>query len=448
MKLWEKNISTERSVLEFTVGNDPDFDRLLAPYDVTASMAHAIMLGETGIIGSSEAKKLVDALASYFQVVMQPAFKLDEGDEDIHSHLENYLVVKLGETGKKIHTARSRNDQVMAALLLFMRDAWAEMGSTAEQLVNKLLEQAKNYSDILLPGYTHMQVAMPSSFGLWLGAYAESVLNDLLFANGAIEVIDQNPLGSAAGFGTSFPVDRDMTSELLGFRSTMISSVTAQLSRGKAEMLSATGLSAIASTLARFSSDMIMYMSQNFGFISFPDALTTGSSIMPHKKNPDVPELIRAHCNLITGTPASLASITGNLTSGYHRDLQLTKEIIMPAFTRMASCLNMTSLMVGSMEVNRQILEEPKYRYIWSVEEVNRKVREGSSFRDAYREVAEEIGSDRYRPGRDASYTHLGSIGNPGIERIEEKAEKVLAYFSLPTIETIFRKLETYYTSK
>ena len=448
MKLWEKNTSTEQSVLDFTIGNDPDFDGLLAPYDVLASMAHAVMLGETGIIERNEARKLVDALAAYYPVVNQESFSLGAGEEDIHSHLENYLVAELGSTGKKIHTARSRNDQVLVALLLFMRDAWGELIEAALKLAETMLKQAEAYRDVPLPGYTHMQVAMPSSFGLWLGAYAESVLNDLLLTDGVLAAMDMNPLGSAAGYGSSFPIQRELTTELLGFSAPMISSVTAQLSRSKVELFSGYGLSALATTLSRFATDSILYMSQNFGFISFPEKLTTGSSIMPHKKNPDVLELIRAHCNRITTVPAALSALAGNLTSGYHRDFQLTKEIVLPAFSQMASCLHMAKMMVESMEVNRKILEDERYRYIYSVEEVNRKVQEGISFREAYRQVAEEIKNERYRPGRGASYTHLGSIGNPGLEQIAARAKKQSKHNKLPAAETIYQKLRTYFETQ
>lgn len=441
MKLWEKEKKTREEILKFTVGNDPEYDRRLAPFDVICSMAHAIMLGETGIITADEAAALKKALVGYYPETWMETFALEPGEEDIHSHLENYLVNKVGEAGKKIHTARSRNDQVMAALQLMMKEELRLIIIGVEELSGKLLDKANEYRDFLLPGYTHTQVAMPSSFGLWLGAYAETLVNDLSMMQGLITVLNQNPLGSAAGYGTSFQVDRDLTSRLAGFEDLQVSSVTVQLNRGKLEAWTAGILGSFASTLSRLSSDMIFFMGQDTGFISFPEELTTGSSIMPHKKNPDVLELIRAHCNILTHLPATLNGLTTNLISGYHRDFQLTKEQLIPAFDTIRSCLEMMKLMVDHMEPRADILDAGKYRYIYSVEEVNRKVMEGKSFRDSYREVAGDIESGKYRPGKKAVYTHPGSPGNPGIERIQKKMKDLLPRIRITPAQVIWEKM-------
>jgi len=445
MKLWEKAQKTEEKVLKFSVGRDPEFDRMLAPYDVIGSMAHAIMLGETGLIDRSESESLVETLAKYYPVVRDEAFQLREGEEDIHSHLESYLVEQLGDTGKKIHTARSRNDQVLTAMQLMMKEEYRRIIERVSSLFDLLVGQAEKFSIHLLPGYTHTQVAMPSSFGLWLGAYAESLVNDLLFSTGITRIIDQNPLGSAAGFGSSFPIDRDLTTKLLGFGDLQVSPVVAQLNRGKVETLMAQGLAAIATTLSRLSADMILFMSQEMKFISFSEQLTTGSSIMPHKKNPDVLELIRAHSNTVIHLPASLAGLSANLISGYHRDLQLTKELLMPGIDKVGQCLEMMEMMVGEMNPATDILNNEKYDLLYSVEEVNRKVMKGLTFRDAYREVADEIAGGSFRPGRGFDYTHVGSIGNPGIERISEKIGPVLKELEIKPAEKTFEYLKNYY---
>ncbi len=444
MKLWEKDKKTSEDVLKFTIGNDPSFDRLLAPFDIIASIAHVIMLGRTGILSGTETRLLADELAAYYPETCKASFKLNPEDEDIHSHLENYLVSKLGETGKKIHTGRSRNDQVMVAMQLFMKEELRKVIGQVSELFETLTDQAGNYSHILIPGYTHTQVAMPSSIALWLGAYAETLVSDLKLTEGILKVIDQNSLGSAAGYGTSFPVDRDLTAELAGFSDLLVSSVSAQLSRGKLEATFAFGLSAIASTLSRLASDMILFMSQEMNFISFPDELTTGSSIMPHKKNPDVLELIRAHCNTVIQLPSTINALTSNLISGYHRDFQLTKEILIPGIEKVKQCLLMMKLMVSSMQPREDILIDEKYRYIFSVEVVNAKVMEGKSFRDAYREVAEEIESGSYKPGTASEYTHIGSIGNPGLDRINAKMEKVLKSVYIQPLEEVFEKLKKF----
>ena len=445
MKLWEKNVDTQKEVMQFTVGNDPDYDKLLAPYDVIGSMAHAIMLGETELVSRTEAKQLVEELAILFKDTKRENFQLHPDAEDIHSHLEMILMEKLGDTGKKIHTARSRNDQVMTALMLMLKEEEMLISEKVKDLFDVLIQQAKKFKKIPLPGYTHTQVAMPSSFGLWLGSYAESLAGDIVFSGGILSTLDQSPLGSAAGYGSSFPIDRDLTAKLLGFKEVQVSSASTQLSRGKMETLVAYGMSSIAMSVSRLAADAILFMSQNMKFISFPDELTTGSSIMPHKKNPDVLELIRAHCNKIIQLPALLTGMSANLVSGYHRDFQLTKEILFPAIDELKQCLDMMGLMISNMDIREGILEDEKYKYIFSVEEVNEKVIEGTSFRDAYKEVAADIDEGRYNPGRGHSYTHLGSIGNPGLERIDMKMDEAMKQMKSKSIEKIYDELRTYF---
>ncbi len=448
MKLWEKDIETKKEVMQFTVGNDPEYDKLLAPYDVIGSIAHAIMLGETGLVSKTESKQLVDELTILYQETKQEGFTLHPDAEDIHSHLEMVLMDKLGDTGKKIHTARSRNDQVMTALMLMLKEEERLVTESVKELFDILIEQGEKYKEIQIPGYTHMQVAMPSSIALWLGAYAESLAGDMMFADGIVSAIDQSPLGSAAGYGSSFPIDRDLTAKLAGFSTLQVSSASAQLSRGKMEALVGYGLSSIAMTLSRLATDAILFMSQNMNFISFPDELTTGSSIMPHKKNPDVLELIRAHCNKIIQLPSILAGMSGNLVSGYHRDFQLTKEILFPALEQLKQCLKMMGLMISNMKVREGILEEDTYKYIFSVEEVNKKVIDGSTFRDAYKEVAADIEQGKYKPARGHKYTHVGSIGNPGLDRIGEKMETAMKQIRVKPTEKIFKELKDYYSKQ
>lgn len=444
MKLWDKEKKTEEAVMKFTVGNDPSFDRLLAPYDIIGSMAHAIMLGTTGLLQQEEVQQILRELADYYPETLKPEFELDPDDEDIHSHLENHLVNKLGDPGKKIHTARSRNDQVMTAILLLMKEELRLVINDVKVLFDALIGQADACHKYLLPGYTHTQVAMPSSFALWLGAYAESLVNDLQLISGILKVIDQNPLGSAAGYGSSFPIDRELTTELAGFGDLQVSAVSAQLNRGKMEMHLATGLSSLANTMSRLAADMILFMSQDLNFISFREELTTGSSIMPHKKNPDVLELVRAHCNTVMAMPATLNGLTANLISGYHRDLQLTKEIIVPGISKTSQCLQMMTLMIENMNPREGILKDPKYALVFSVEEVNRKVMKGTPFRDAYREVAGEIESGTYQPSGEIKYTHTGSIGNPGLDKIVAKMAMAMDTLQITPVENIFEKLKLY----
>jgi len=445
MKLWDKEISTEQRILAFTTGKDPVYDLELAPYDVAGSMAHTIMLSESGMIGGDEAKQLVEELQLLYEQCLEGRIVLEPGVEDIHSQIEMMLTQKLGDLGKKIHTGRSRNDQVMVDIKLFLRDELKEVALETSKLADIFLSQAHKYQDVLIPGYTHMQVAMPSSFGLWLGAYAEALADDLNFLQGIFSVVNQNPLGSAAGFGSSFPVDRELSTRLLGFRDMHISSVNAQMNRGKTEWYVGSGIAAVASTLARFAMDAVLFMGQNFKFISLPPELTTGSSIMPHKKNPDVLELLRAKCNRLTAVASEISSVCGNLISGYHRDFQVLKEIIHPALDELYACMDMMQYVVEHIQVNENILDEDTYLYLFSVEEVNKKVKEGIPFRDAYREVASDIDKGRYRPGRDFTYTHLGSIGRPGLEEIKAKLDLTLGQFPFVDMEKVVDALSTYY---
>ena len=445
MKLWDRKSFTEEKILAFTTGMDPVYDMELSPYDVIGSMAHAIMLGESGLLTRQEASTLVEELSGLLSLAQEGELKLREGVEDIHSQVELMLTQQLGDLGKKIHTGRSRNDQVMLDIKLFLRDQIREIFLLAGDLGTELTEKASRYRETGMPGYTHMQVAMPSSFGLWFGAFAEALADDMEYLKGIYRLVNQNPLGSAAGFGSSFPVDRQLTTRLLGFEGLHISSVNAQLNRGKAEWYTATGIAAIAATLSKLAMDMVLYMGQNFRFLKLPDEMTTGSSVMPHKKNPDVLELIRARCNRLTGLPAEISAVTGNLTSGYHRDFQILKESIHPALGSIRSCLDMMSYTVGQVEVNPAILEEGIYEYIWSVEDVNEKVKSGIPFRDAYREIADEIDKGRYRRGREHTYTHLGSIGNPGLNEIRAKLERASDGFRFADTGEIASALSNYF---
>ena len=445
MKLWDKDISTDQRILSFTTGNDPLYDLELAPYDVVGSMAHTIMLAETGLLEKKEAMRLLAELDQLYRMAVKGELVLDTGVEDIHSQVEMMLTNSLGDLGKKIHTGRSRNDQVMVDIKLYLRDQIREIADGTVDLAGTLLKQAENNKDVLMPGYTHMQVAMPSSFGLWFGGYAEALADDLTFLKGIHAIVNQNPLGSAAGFGSSFPIDREMTTRLLAFDQMHISSVNAQMNRGKTEWYMAAGIGSVASTIARLAMDAVLFMGQNFRFISLPARLTTGSSIMPHKKNPDVLELLRARCNRLVMLPSEISSVTGNLISGYHRDFQLLKEILHPAIDELKTCLAMMCYVVEQMEVNKDILNNDIYGYIYSVEEVNKKVQAGTPFRDAYREVASEIDRGRYRPGRDHTYTHTGSIGNPGLSEIEAKLEKAYDGYRFVESTEIVGRLSNYF---
>lgn len=432
MKLWSKSTTTTTEKIEkFTVGRDREFDLLMAKYDVEGSIAHVIMLGEQGLMKPAEAKQAVDMLNEILLQIEKGAFTIDEQVEDIHSQIEFMLTEKIGAVGKMIHTGRSRNDQVALDIKLFIRAQLLEIKNETTALFQLLIEQSNKHEAILIPGYTHLQIAMPSSVGLWLGAYAESLVDDMEFLAAAYQVANKNPLGSGAGYGSSFPLNRSRTTELLHFYSLNYNSVYAQMSRGKTEKLTAMALSTIAATLSKLAMDCCLYMNQNFGFISFPDELTTGSSIMPHKKNPDVFELIRAKCNTIQSVPNELTLLINNLPSGYHRDMQLTKEILFPAITELLSCLEMMQLMLKELKVNDHILNDPKYTYLFSVEKVNELVNQGIPFRDAYKQVGNMIeeGKFSFDLSNGLQHTHEGSIGNLCNEEIEQAMRKQLEKF-------------------
>jgi len=424
MKLWDKGFSTDKKIDQFTVGNDRELDLILAKYDVIASKAHAKMLGKIGLLTREETKALINELDAIAKTIEEGNFTIEDSFEDMHSKIEFLLTEKLGDTGKKIHTARSRNDQVLVAMHLYLKEELTTIETQTKSLFELLLDLAERYQLILLPGYTHLQIAMPSSFGLWFSAYAETLIDDLYFITAAYKTADQNPLGSAAGYGSSFPIDRSFTTQEMGFETLKYNVVAAQMGRGKVERATAFGMASIASTLSKMAMDICLYMSQNFDFISFPDELTTGSSIMPHKKNPDVFELVRAKCNKIQAIPNQLALITTNLPSGYHRDLQLVKEIIVPALQDMKACLEILTFSLREIKVNPQILEDPKYDYLFSVDTLNELVQQGMPFRDAYKKMGQEIQEGTFRPKRDISHSHEGSLGNLCLEEIREKMEK------------------------
>ncbi len=421
MKLWSKGFEPDQLIERFTVGADRELDLRLARYDVQGSMAHIRMLESIGLLSKDELDQLIAGLQEIAAIIEEGNFRIDDGVEDVHSQVEFMLTAKLGDIGKKIHSGRSRNDQVLVDLKLFMRDELRRIASETERLFHKLLELSENHKDVLMPGYTHLQVAMPSSFGLWFGAYAESLADDMQLLVAAYNIANQNPLGSAAGYGSSFPLDREMTTRLLGFADLHYNVVAAQMSRGKTERAAAMAIAAIASTLGHLAMDVCMWMCQNFGFVSFPDELTTGSSIMPHKKNPDVFEIMRGKCNRLTAVPNEIALLTANLPLGYNRDLQLLKDIIFPATTELAECLDMATFMLGHMQVRRDIVSDPRYDYLFTVEEVNRLVLGGMPFREAYRKVGLEVQDGTYRPMREVHHTHAGSISNLCSDRIASK---------------------------
>ena len=427
MKLWDKGFSTDRKIDHFTVGDDRELDLVLVKYDVIASRAHAKMLGSIGLLTSDEVGELVQELDKIGESIAKGKFVIEDSFEDMHSKIEYLLTEQLGDTGKKIHTARSRNDQVLVAVQLYLKDELTEIKSQVKLLFNLLLKLAEEYQSILMPGYTHLQIAMPSSFGLWFSAYAESLIDDVHFLNAAKKVANQNPLGSAAGYGSSFPIDRGFTTKEMGFETLKYNVVAAQMGRGKVEKAAAFGISSVAATLSKLAMDICLYMSQNFNFISFPDELTTGSSIMPHKKNPDVFELIRAKCNKIQAIPNQLTLITNNLPSGYHRDLQLVKEVIIPGIQEIKACLEMMSFSLKDIKVNSSILEDSKYDYLFSVDTLNELVQEGMPFRDAYKKMGQEIEAGTFVPKRDIEHSHEGSLGNLCLEEIKRKMELSLS---------------------
>ncbi len=426
MKLWDKGFSTDKKIDMFTVGNDRQLDLIIAKYDVLGSIAHAKMLHKIEILQDREIEIIEAKLNSILNNIEKGNFVIEDTFEDVHSKVEYMLTEMLGDTGKKIHTARSRNDQVLVDLHLYFKDEITEIKNLVKALFNELLTKAEEHKNVLMPGYTHLQVAMPSSFGLWFSAYAESLIDDVYLLNAAYKIADQNPLGSGAGYGSSFDIDRQMTTELLGFETLKYNVVAAQMSRGKTEKALAYALSTVAGTLSKFAMDICLYMSQNFNFVSFPDELTTGSSIMPHKKNPDVFELIRGKCNALQALPYELTLITNNLPSGYQRDLQLLKEAMLPAIQTLKSCLEMMTFSIENVRINKDILEDPKYDYLFTVEEVNKLVQDGVAFRDAYKIVGAKVENGEFKPDKNVNHTHLGSIGNLCLEEIREKMKKGL----------------------
>lgn len=432
MKLWQKeNTSVSELIEKFTVGNDKDFDLLLASYDVQGSIAHVTMLGEIGLMTKEESATAIEALKQIAEDVNNSKFEIQNNVEDVHSQIELLLTERIGETGKKIHSGRSRNDQVALDIKLYLREEIQNIKTEVRLLFDLLIQQSEKHQDKLLPGYTHFQIAMPSSFGLWFGAYAESLVDDLEVLAAAFVVTNKNPLGSGAGYGSSFPLNRTRTTQLLNFASLNYNSVYAQMTRGKTEKIVSMGLSCIAATLSKLSTDCCLYLSQNFNFISFPDELTTGSSIMPHKKNPDVFELIRAKCNRIQALPNELTLLLNNLPSGYHRDLQLTKEILFPAIEELKGCLQLTRLMLSNIEIKDNILADEKYKYLFSVEAVNELVNKGLSFREAYRQVGNQIeqGNFHFDLAKGLHHSHEGSIGNLCNDEIVKAANAVLEKF-------------------
>lgn len=430
MKLWDKGFSTDKKIDLFTVGNDRELDLVLAKYDVIGSLAHAKMLHKIGLLSEEEMTQVEEELGAISMLIENGEFVIEDSFEDVHSKVEFLLTEKLGDTGKKIHTARSRNDQVLVDVHLYLREEIKEIRGMVVGFFNLLMKLSEQHKSNLLPGYTHLQVAMPSSFGMWFSAYAESLVDDIYLLNAAYRVADQNPLGSAAGYGSSFPIDRDHTTQEMGFGELKVNSVAAQMSRGKTEKTVAFAMSSVAATLSKFAMDICLYMSQNFGFVSFPDELTTGSSIMPHKKNPDVFELIRGKCNKIQALPYELTMITNNLPSGYHRDLQLLKEGLIPNIQALKSCLEMFTFSLSNIEVNKNIVDQKIYDYLFTVEEVNKLVQEGVPFRDAYKIVGEKVVKGGFVPDKKVVHTHIGSVGNLSLDRIKAKMKKANAHNS------------------
>ena len=440
-KLWEKSTTVDHDVESYTVGRDREMDLYLAPYDVLGSLAHIKMLESIGLLTRDELDTLTHELRDIYHVIEQHGFKIEDDIEDVHSQVELMLTRRLGDTGKKIHSGRSRNDQVLVDLKLFIRSRIEDVTKAMTRLFNTLLEQSERYKNVLLPGYTHLQVAMPSSFGLWFGAYAESLVDDLAVLRAAYDIANRNPLGSAAGYGSSFPLNRTMTTSLLGFDSMDYNVVYAQMGRGKTERIVAQALASVAATIGKLAYDACLFNSQNFGFIKLPDEFTTGSSIMPHKKNPDVFELTRAKCNKIQALPYEITLITNNLPSGYFRDLQLVKENFLPAFDDIIAIIGMVNAMTAQIKVNESIVDDDRYRYMFSVEEVNRLTLEGMPFRDAYKKVGLEIEAGKFNAVKEVHHTHEGSIGNLCNDRIKALYDKTLAEFNFETYHSAFAAL-------
>lgn len=435
MKLWQKDKASLKEVETFTVGKDREMDIYLAAFDVLGSLAHTQMLESVGLLTKNELSQLQEELKNIYRQIEKGGFKLQDDVEDIHSQVELFLTQKLGDVGKKIHAARSRNDQVLVDIKLFLRNELEELVKTIHPFFELLQAQSEKYKDHLLPGYTHLQLAMPSSFGLWFGAYAESLVDDMITLKGAYDIVNKNPLGSAAGYGSSFQINRSLTTRLLGFDDLNYNVVYAQMGRGKAERIVAQSLANVADTLSKLSMDACVYLNQNFGFISFPAELTTGSSIMPHKKNPDVFEMIRSHCNRIKALPNEIMMMTTNLPSGYHRDLQLLKEHLFPAFKTLKDCLEMAGLMLSNIEIKKDILADEKYKYLFSVEEVNKLVNTGMPFRDAYKKVGLDIEAGNFKYDTTVHHTHEGSIGNLCTQEIKKQMQIITERFPFTNVE-------------
>lgn len=443
MKIWQKNTDVNVFVDTFTVGNDRTLDLQLAAADILGSLAHTRMLHSIGLLNSTDLAIVQTGLRELYSEVAAGTFNIEEGVEDVHSQVELLLTQRVGEAGKKIHSGRSRNDQVLVDLKLFFRTEIEDLVKHTQALFHKLIGLSERHKAVLLPGYTHLQIAMPSSFGLWFGAYAESLIDDLAVLHAAWTVCNKNPLGSAAGYGSSFPLNRRMTTELLGFDDLNYNVVYAQMGRGKTERILAQGMSAIAATLAKFAMDVCLYINQNFGFISFPDHLTTGSSIMPHKKNPDVFELVRGRCNKIQALPNEIALMTTNLPSGYHRDLQLLKENLFPAFRSLNECLEITTFMLEHIEIRANILDDPKYDYLFSVEVVNDEVLKGVPFREAYRNIGLAIEEGSFSPQKAVNHTHEGSIGNLCTAEIQKSFDGMVERFGFSRVHGALNALLT-----
>jgi len=440
-KLWQKTADVNKLVENFTVGRDTEFDRQMAAFDVLGSLAHTQMLQSIGLMSTEDLNLVQSELKAIYKDIENNNFTIEPGVEDVHSQVEMLLTQRIGDAGKKIHSGRSRNDQVLVDLKLFFRSELQQVVEETETLFRQLIELSEKYKDALLPGYTHLQVAMPSSFGLWFGAYAESLADDLELVLAAYKITNKNPLGSAAGYGSSFPLNRTLTTQLLGFDSLNYNVVYAQMGRGKTERIIAQALSSIAATLAKMAMDQALYLSQNFAFVSYPDTLTTGSSIMPHKKNPDVWEIMRGKCNRLQALPNDVAMMTANLPSGYHRELQLIKELLFPAFAELKSCLHMATFMLQNITVNTQILNDPKYAYLFSVEEVNRLTLSGTPFRDAYKQVGLAIEKGEFNPDKKVNHTHEGSIGNLNNVEITEAFYKVVGSFDFGKVKEAIEEL-------
>jgi argininosuccinate lyase len=440
-KLWQKTTNVNELVENFTVGRDTEFDHQMAAFDVLGSLAHTQMLQSIGLMSADDLQLVQHELKSIYADIEKGNFTIEQGVEDVHSQVEMLLTQRIGDAGKKIHSGRSRNDQVLVDLKLFFRHELQQVVEETKALFEQLIALSEKHKNTLLPGYTHLQVAMPSSFGLWFGAYAESLADDLELVLAAYKITNKNPLGSAAGYGSSFPLNRTMTTQLLGFESLNYNVVYAQMGRGKTERIIAQALSSIAATLAKMAMDQALYLSQNFAFVSYPDTLTTGSSIMPHKKNPDVWEIMRGKCNRLQALPNDVAMMTTNLPSGYHRELQLLKELLFPAFTDLKNCLHMATFMLQNIAVNTDILNDPKYAYLFSVEEVNRMVLSGTPFRDAYKQVGLAIEKGEFNPDKTVNHTHEGSIGNLNNEQIVASMDKVISQFNFDKVSGAIAKL-------